>query len=93
VLAAVSAGHSLLWLAVDDEARVHGAGVTELDGDVCVIAAWGSDDQGSCGPLLATIEQFAKAEGCKAVRIYGRAGWQRRLTEYRVKAIIMERPL
>jgi GNAT superfamily N-acetyltransferase len=93
VLAAVSAGRALLWLAVDDDARVCGAGVTELDGDACVIVAWGSDDQERCAPLLATIEQFARDEGCKAVRIYGRAGWQRRLTEYRLKAIIMERPL
>jgi hypothetical protein len=83
----------LLWLAGDDEAQVHGAGITEIDRDVCVIVAWGSDDQERCAPLLATIEQFARDEDCAAVRIYGRAGWQRRLTGYRLKAIIMERPL
>jgi hypothetical protein len=93
----VLSGRSLLWLAVDDVGGIHGAGVTELqrerDGKVCVIVAWGADDQKQCAPLLEAIEQYAKDEGCSAVRLFGRTGWQRRLTDYRVKAVIMERSL
>jgi hypothetical protein len=90
-------GRSLLWMAVEDVGLVVGAGVTAVEqapnGKVCVIVAWGSDEQSRCDPLLSTIEQFARDEGCVAVRLYGRTGWQRRLADYRVKAVIMERSL
>jgi hypothetical protein len=93
----VLSGRSLLWLAVEDHGLVLGAGVTAIEqapnGKVCVIVAWGSDEQSRCDPLLSTIEQFARDEGCVAVRLYGRTGWQRRLADYRVKAVIMERSL
>jgi hypothetical protein len=93
VIAAASAGRSLLWLAVDDDAKVCGAGITEMDGGACVIVAWGSEPGVSWASCLETIEAFARDEGCSAVRLYGRAGWQRRLADYRVKAVIMERSL
>jgi hypothetical protein len=96
VMAGLFAGRSLLWIAIDN-AQPFGAGITELveekAGKVCVIVAWGSDDQVRCAPLLETIEQFARDEGCVAVRLYGRPGWRRRLPEYRLKAVVMERPL
>jgi hypothetical protein len=97
VLEKVRTGQSLLWVAVDDANHIQGAGITELiiesAGLVCVIVAWGSDDQARCAPLLETIERFARDEECKAVRLYGRPGWQRRLPEYRLKAVVMERRL
>jgi hypothetical protein len=96
VLDSLFARRSLLWLAIDNTA-VFGAGITELiderAGRVCVIVAWGSDDQVRCAPLLETIEKFARDEDCIAVRLYGRPGWRRRLSEYRLKAVVMERPL
>jgi hypothetical protein len=96
VLASVREGRSLLWVAVDDANHIRGAGLTELiqerAGKVCVIVAWGSDARVDWAPFLKTIEDFARAEECAAVRIYGRPGW-RRLPEYRLKAVVMERPL
>lgn len=97
VVEKVRAGDSLLWVAVENEKRIRGAGITELivepAGKVCVIVAWGSDDQKRCAPLLETIEQFARDERCIAVRLYGRPGWMRRLPDYRLKSVVMERAL
>ena len=97
VVSDVLSGRSLLWLAVDDCGVIHGAGVTELvrepTGTVCVIVAWGADDQKRCAPLLTTIEQFARDECCKSVRIIGRDGWSRVLPDYQRKAVILERQL
>jgi hypothetical protein len=90
-------GRSLLWMAVEDVGLVVGAGVTAVEqaphGKVCVIVAWGSDEQSRCHHLLSTIEHYARDEDCVAVRLYGRTGWQRRLADYRMKAVIMERSL
>jgi hypothetical protein len=97
VLEKVRAGQSLLWVAVDDANHIRGAGITELiiegAGLVCVIVAWGQDRGVDWSRCLQTIEKFARDEECKAVRLYGRPGWQRCLPEYRLKAVVMERPL
>jgi antitoxin (DNA-binding transcriptional repressor) of toxin-antitoxin stability system len=96
VVSEVSAGQALLWLAVD-VVTIVGAGVTKIIAEngrkVCVIMAWGSDDQTRCAPLLAVIEGYARDENCTAVRLYGRVGWTRRLAGYRVKSVLMERAL
>jgi hypothetical protein len=50
--------------------------------------------------LIETIEDFARAEGCSAMRIVGRKGWARVLSRggfetrpYRVKHIVLEKEL
>jgi hypothetical protein len=86
----VLSGHALLWLAIEDS-KVHGAGVTQLSDGACWIVAWGCDDQKRCAPLLGTIEQFARDEGCSSVRLCGRRGWERALPDYRHIAIILEK--
>lgn len=96
VEADVLASRALLWLACDGT-DIIGAGVTELvmsrGRKLCVIVAWGADDQKRCAHLISVIEDYARAEGCAAVREYGRPGWQRALPDYRVKAVIMEKEL
>ena len=44
-------------------------------------------------PLFERIESYAKSEGCKSIRIYGRKGWERVLKNYRVEHVILERQL
>jgi hypothetical protein len=44
-------------------------------------------------PLLAQIEDYARAEDCAAMRIMGRAGWTRVLKDYRKKRVILEKSL
>ena len=89
VQADVFNGFALLWLAVEDDI-VHGAGVTKLCGDICEIVAWGCDKQSRCTALLTEIEEYARAEGCTAVRLVGPRAWQR-ITGYDRKAVILEK--
>ena len=90
----VLSGSALLWLAWDGQA-IAAAAVTELVatdiGKVCVIVACGGGQMRRWLPLIATIEDYARAEGCTRVRVFGRMGWARVLPRYRVSRIILER--
>jgi hypothetical protein len=44
-------------------------------------------------PLFERIEQYAKDEGCSAIRLYGRKGWERVLDGYKVEHVILEKAL
>ena len=85
---------ALLWVATDGTC-IAGAGVTELvtsyNQKICDIVAWSTDSHNNA--LLKTIEDFARAEGCSKVRLIGRKGWAKRLPEFKLKAVIMEKAL
>jgi hypothetical protein len=87
-------GEMLLWLAWNGE-KIEGAGVTELskteNGKICTIVAWSTSDMRRDLGLLSIIEKFAKKEGCKAVRLYGRRGWARVLRDYSQPSVILEK--
>ena len=94
----VLSGRKLIWLAVEAD-KVRGAIVTALvskDAErILEIVALGADVS-AARPHLALIERledYARAEGCAAVRIIGRRGWSRALGGYRVRALIMEKEL
>lgn len=93
----VVSGNALLWVAVEGEMRMIGAGVTQLvlgeNRRVCEIVAWGADDQQKCAPLLEIIHEYARAEGCHATRLFGRKGWARMLKDYKIRALVMEKVL
>jgi hypothetical protein len=86
----VLAGDQLLWLAVSD--HIEAAATTHLSRGVCTITACSGHQRERWLPLLARIEKYAKAEGCK-MRIYGRPGWQRVLEGYKVEHVILEKVL
>lgn len=96
VAADLFAGKSLLWIAWDG-AAVEAAAATQLqateNGLVCVIVACGGRRLGRWLPLLAEIEAYAAKEGCSAVRIFGRMGWQRVLSGYRPSNVVLDKPL
>lgn len=93
---AVLSGASLVWIAWDGE-KIKAAAATELtatDTDkFCVLTACGGEDMSEWLPLLSQIETYAKDEGCKALRIFGRRGWLRALDGYRETAIVIEKDL
>ena len=103
----VLGGHALLWLAWDPRSppsRGPGAGgaiaaaaVTELQQSewkkVCIIVACGGADLWDWIKLIISIETYARAEGCAAMRIMGRKGWTRVLPDYRPRAVILEKEL
>lgn len=90
----VLSGIALLWLAWNGT-KIEAACVTQLDTTectkACVIVACGGAGQWSS--LITDIEQYAQAEGCDAVRIYGRSGWVRVLPGYRTAKIVLEKRL
>lgn len=91
----VLAGDQLLWLAISD--HIEAAAVTHLvktSGNlVLIITACSGHQRERWLPLRHRIESYAKQEGCKLVRLYGRKGWQRALPDYRVNYVIMEKEL
>ena len=93
----VLGGRALLWIAWSpaDEVIV-GAAVTALvlQGDErrCELVAF-AGDFARCRAFLPRLEQFAREEGCGAMRIIGRTGWRRRLTDYAEPFVVLEKRL
>lgn len=92
----VLGGMQQLWLAWNGSA-IEAAAVTRLvligNRKICILVACGGKGRKRWLPLIAGIEQFARDEGCRAVRIIGRKGWQRILADYRVNYVVMDREL
>jgi hypothetical protein len=93
---AVRNGNALLWLAWNGE-KIKAAAVTELgqaNGEkFCTVVACGGHDRAQWLPLLAGLEAYGKREGCAAMRIYGRRGWLKLLTDYRTARVLLEKEL
>jgi hypothetical protein len=87
----VLAGEQLLWLAWSD--RIEAAATTHLSRDVCTLVACSGHERERWLPLFERIEQYARDEGAKTMRIYGRKGWQRVLDGYHVEHVILEKDL
>jgi hypothetical protein len=93
-------GDALLWLAASGEAgaiAVQAVASTSLQqtdvGKVCVITACAGRDMTRWLPLIAGIEDYARREGCRCVRIFGRKGWLRALDGYEERNIILDKDL
>lgn len=91
----VLAGDQLLWLALSD--HIEAAATTHLiktrGRPVLIVTACAGSQRERWLALRHQIENYAKAEGCKCVRLYGRKGWERELKDYRVEYVIMEKVL
>jgi hypothetical protein len=92
---AVLNGLAQLWVAHDEIPRA--AAVTSMDKTdarkICVMIACGGNDRDDWISLLNEIEDYARIEGCHAMRIYGRNGWKRVLPDYRQKRVILEKAI
>lgn len=86
----VLSGDQLLWLAISD--HIEAAATTHLSRGVCTLVACSGYQMDRWKPLLAKVEAYAKAEGCK-MRVIGRKGWERALKDYHVEHVIMEKAL
>ncbi len=96
VEADVLAANAYLWVATEAGA-ILAAAVTKVTGEgrarVCTIVACGGHDWPRFGFLIAGLENYARAEGCAAVEICGRPGWQRRLEGYRTVKVVIRKGL
>lgn len=90
----VLAGRQLLWLAWHD-GQIMASATTHLvkpnEDKVCVLTACAGHNRETWLPLFAKIEQYARAEGAKKMRIFGRKGWQRVLDGYQVEHVVLEK--
>lgn len=95
IAAEILNGDALVWIAFNGSIKAAASTVLQKIGPekVCVLTACGGNDMHDWLPLLAKIEAYAKAEGCKAMRIFGRAGWQRVLDGYEQSAVVLEKAL
>lgn len=89
---AVLDGQQLLWLAWNGQS-IEAAATTHLSKNVCVLTACSGYNRERWLPLFKRIENYAKQEGCKAMRIFGRKGWERALDGYRAEYVILEKQL
>ena len=89
------AGLQQLWLAWNGTS-IEAIAVTQLttvgDKKYCVIVAC-SGSEWRFLQFLHDLEQFAKDEGCKTMRINGRKGWQRALADYKLKYVVLDKEL
>lgn len=84
-------GKQLLWLAWSG--HIEAAATTHLSRGVCTLTACSGHQRERWLPLFDRIEKYAKDEGCSAMRLYGRRGWERVLDGYRVEHVILEKAL
>ena len=93
---AVLAGRALVWIAWDGTS-IKAAAVTQLStvggARFCTIVACSGSNRSEWLPLLAGLERYAKAENCKAMRIFGRRGWERLIPDYKVARVLLEKEL
>lgn len=87
----VLSGRQLLWLAWSD--HIEAAATTHLSRGVCTLTACSGHERERWLPLFAEIENYARNEGAKTMRIYGRKGWERVLDGYRAEYVILEKGL
>lgn len=91
----VLTGMQLVWIAWTGS-EIMAAATTQLVkpfDKVCVLTACSGYDRAQWLPLFRQIEEYAKAEGCMTMRIFGRKGWERVLDGYRVEHVVLEKAL
>jgi hypothetical protein len=93
---AVLSGEMFLWVAWDRH-RIAAAVVTQLTGTGAAktgtIVACAGRGLKRYEHLRSVLEDHFRSEGCSRVRVMGRPGWLRKLTDYSLKAIVLEKKL
>lgn len=94
----IDAGKSFLWIVWDTSLLA--AGTTEIvklenGRKLCVISTCGGRDMNSWKHTLSLIEEYARKEGCEAVRFYGRMGHVRYFKEqgYSQPYVVVEKKI
>lgn len=92
----IMGGEFQLWIIGDDQVRA--VVLTELffapsGKKVASIRAATGDAAEGWMHLIAELEQWAKAEGCHVIEAVARKGWARRLTDYKMTHVILEKEL
>lgn len=93
--ASILSGDQLVWLAWDGS--IAAVAVTHKSSigtrTICTLTACQGYERDKWLPLFEKIEDYARNEGCSAMRLYGRKGWERVLNGYKVENVVMEKAL
>lgn len=89
------AGTCQLWLVVNDAYATVAAVLTRVyaDDGVCQIEIGAGEGLDGFVALEREIAQWACSQGCKHIEIVGRRGWQRVVSGYAERAVILSREL
>ena len=92
----VFAGGALLWVVIEAE-QISTAIVTQVGisdtGKICEIVACGGRGTLEDLSLLPEIENYARNQDCRVMRIIGRKGWMRALPDYKETRVVLEKEL
>ena len=96
IVAAFRSGDFQLWLIWND--GVMAVGVTELGFapsgmKLCTIHFLTGENSLEWLHLIGTLEEWAKHQGCGRIKGYMRKGWAKRLPDYRMTHVMLEKDL
>lgn len=91
-------GHALLWIVIQEPYKtIVAAGTTQIvktaRGKICIFGNLGGEGMRDWFSFIADLEDYARAEGCKRARFYGRPGLERILRGYEKPWVTLEKAL
>jgi hypothetical protein len=92
----VFAGSAVLWVVWDGTAFIAAATtkVMATPGKrICVIACCGGKQLHRWCHFITDLENYARAQGCDALRIMGRPGWKAVFPDYREPWVCLQKEL
>jgi hypothetical protein len=95
VLEAVQKRDMQLWLAAEE--KIYAVIITEIMNyplrNVCRVVIATGTERRRWQHFIATIEQWAKAQGCQSMELVARPGWKKIFRDYTLTHIHLEKEL
>lgn len=92
----VDAGRQRIWIVWDGHGIIAAAATKLVDMPakrLCIITACGGGQLSKWAGFKASFEDYARAEGCDAIRLMGRRGWQDVFSDYYQPWICLQKDL
>jgi hypothetical protein len=86
----VSRNHQL-WIVEDEHGEAVAVVITQIAGDACEWLAVGGVGMEKWKFLEIIIERWAQENGCSLMRSFSRRGMVKRLPEYKIRGVILEK--
>lgn len=90
-------GRMQLWIVVDDSQSLLATGVTEMTeyprAKVAKIVGMVGEHADRWVHHMADFENWARAQGCSSIMNIARKGWARKLPDYDLTHVVLERKL
>jgi hypothetical protein len=80
-----------LWTSQRD-GEIEACLVTKIEEDYCLLLACAGENMQEWGKYFTILEDWAKSNGCKSLRIHGRVGWAKAFG-FEIEYAVMRRDL